>query len=76
MHVLTLPHPLKQRLPDDRISRVGRVFSIFKFYIENDQSRSPWPRWVSGGRGDKAEFSDALFFGGGGVVGLILLYFF
>ena len=65
MHVLTLPHPPKQRLPDDRISRVGKVFSIFKLYIENDQSLSQWPSWVSGDRGNKAELSDALFFWGG-----------
>ena len=61
MHVLTLPHPPKQRLPDDRVSGVGRAFSIFKFYVGNKQSPSPWPSWVSGGRGDRAELSDALF---------------
>ena len=61
MHVLTLPHPPKQRLSDDRVSGVGRAFSIFKFYVGNKQSPSPWPSWVSGGRGDRAELSDALF---------------
>ena len=61
MHVLTLPHPPKQRLSDDRVSGVGRAFSIFKFYVGSKQSPSPWPSWVSGGRGDRAELSDALF---------------
>ena len=51
------------------------MFSIFKFYIENDQSCSPWPRWVSGGRGDKAEFSDALFFLGGGWDSFYFIFF-
>ena len=61
MHVLTLPHPPKQRLSDDRVSGIGRAFSIFKFYVGSKQSPSPWPSWVSGGRGDRAELSDALF---------------
>lgn len=58
MHALTLPDPQKQRLPDDPVSGVGEEC---KFYAGNDQGPSPLPGWVSGGRGDVAKLSDALF---------------